>query len=159
MTSKRVVTALPGEQTISYTREFEAPAALVFRAHVEPGLVSKWIGPVGTELWMREWEARSGGAWSYVVVGEGGEWGFHGTFHEVTAPRRLVQTFEFEGRPEHPNLEILSFVDLDGGRCRLEGLSLFPTLADRDDMLSGMDGGMDENFDRLDALIDSGEIV
>lgn len=159
MTSKRVVTALPGEQTISYTREFEAPAALVFRAHVEPGLVSKWIGPVGTELWMREWEARSGGAWSYVVVGEGGEWGFHGTFHEVTAPRRLVQTFEFEGHPEHPNLEILSFVDIDGGRCRLEGLSLFPTLADRDDMLSGMDGGMDENFDRLDALIDSGEIV
>lgn len=159
MTNKRVVTAIPGDQTISYTREFEAPAALVFRAHTEPDLVSKWTGPAGTEVWMREWDARSGGAWSYVVVGKGGEWAFHGTFHEVTEPHRIVQTFEFEGHPEHPNLEILNFVDLDGGRCRLEGLSLFPTLKDRDDMLSDMDGGMDENFNRLDALFAAGEIA
>ena len=159
MSSKRVVIALPGEQTISFTREFEAPAALVFRAHTEPELVSKWTGPVGTEVWMREWDARTGGAWSYVVVGEGGEWGFHGSFHEVTAPSRIVQTFEFDGHPEHPNLEILNFVNLEGGRCRLEGLSLFSTLKDRDDMIADMDGGMDVNFDRLDALIASGEIA
>lgn len=159
MSSKRVVTALPGEQTVSYTREFEAPAALVFRAHTEADLVAKWTGPAGTEVRMREWDARSGGSWSYVVAGGGGEWAFHGTFHEVTVPRRIVQTFEFEGHPEHPNLEILNFVDLAGGRCRLEGLSLFPTLADRDDMLSDMDSGMDENFDRLDGLFASGEIA
>lgn len=160
MTSKRVVTALPGEQTITFTREFEAPAALVFRAHTEAELVGMWVGPVGTHVRMREWDARSGGSWSYVVVagGGGGEWGFHGTFHEVTAPSRLVQTFEFEGHPEHPNLEILNFIDLDGGRTRLEGLSLFPTLEDRDAMLSDMDSGMDENFDRLDALIAAGEL-
>ncbi|MBN9152230.1 MAG: SRPBCC domain-containing protein [Micrococcales bacterium] len=158
MASKRVVTALPGEQTISFTREFEAPAALVFRAHTEADLVAKWTGPAGTEVRMREWDARSGGAWSYVVAGGGGEWGCHGAFHEVTEPRRIVMTFEFEGHPEHPNLEILNFVDLDGGRCRLEGLSLFPTLADRDDMLSDMDSGMDENFERLDALIAAGEL-
>ncbi|MCC6271032.1 MAG: SRPBCC domain-containing protein [Microbacteriaceae bacterium] len=158
MPSKRVVSAPPGAQTISYTREFEAPAALVFRAHAQPGLVSKWTGPAGTEVWMREWDARTGGAWSYVVVGESGEWGFHGVFHEVTEPRRIVMTFEFEGHPEHPNLEILTFVDLEGGRCRVEGLSLFPTLKDRDDMLSDMDSGMDENFARLDALIAAGEL-
>ena len=159
MTSKRVVTALPGEQTITFTREFEAPAALVFRAHTVAELVAKWTGPAGTEVRMRQWDARSGGSWSYVVAGGGGEWAFHGAFHEVTEPRRIVQTFEFEGNPEHPNLEILNFVDLDGGRCRLEGLSLFPSLDDRDDMLSDMDSGMDENFERLDALFASGEIA
>ncbi len=159
MTSKRVVTALPGEQTISFTREFEAPAAVVFRAHIDPGLVSKWTGPAGTEVWMREWDARTGGAWSYVVAGDDGEWGFHGAFHEVTEPSRIVMTFEFDGNPGHPNLEILTFADLDGGRCRLEGLSLFPTLEDRDDMLSGMDSGMDENFNRLDSLIAAGELT
>lgn len=158
MSNTRVITTIPGEQSITFTREFEAPAADVFRAHTEPELISKWIGPVGTEVWMREWDARSGGAWSYVVAGKGGEWGFHGTFHEVTAPHRLVQTFEFEGHPEHPNLEILTFLNLEGGRCRLEGLSLFPTLEDRNDMLSGMDGGMDENFERLDGLIAAGEL-
>ena len=159
MSNKRTVTAVPGEHTITFTREFEAPAALIFRSYIEPDLVSKWTGPAGTEVWMREWDARTGGSWSYVVVGEGGEWGFHGTFHEVTAPRRIVQTFEFEGYPEHPNLEILTFVNLEVGRCRVEGLSLFPTVEDRDEMASGMDNGMDENFARLDALIASGEIV
>lgn len=160
MTSKRTVAALPGELTISFTREFEAPAALVFRAHTEKDLIGKWVGPAGTHVRMREWDARTGGSWSYVVAAGngGGEWGFHGTFHEVTAPSRLVQTFEFEGNPGHPNLEILEFVDLDGGRSRLLGLSLFPTLEDRDGMLSDMDSGMDENFDRLDALIAAGEL-
>ena len=158
MTSKRIVTARPGEQTISFTREFEAPAATVFRAHTEADLIGKWIGPAGTHVRMREWDARTGGCWSYVVAAGDDEWAFHGTFHDVTAPSRLVQTFEFEGNPGHPNLEILEFTDLDGGRCRLEGLSVFPTLADRDAMLADMDSGMDENFDRLDALIASGEL-
>ena len=158
MTSKRIVTARPGEQTISFTREFEAPAATVFRAHTEADLIGKWIGPAGTHVRMREWDARTGGCWSYVVAADADEWAFHGTFHEVTEPSRLVQTFEFEGNPGHPNLEILEFTDLDGGRCRLEGLSVFPTLADRDAMLADMDSGMDENFDRLDALIASDEL-
>jgi uncharacterized protein YndB with AHSA1/START domain len=160
MNNKREVIALPGELTISFIREFEAPAALVFRAHTEADLIGKWVGPAGTQVRMREWDARTGGCWSYVVAaGSGnGEWAFHGAFHEVTAPRRLVQTFEFEGNPGHPNLEILEFVDLDGGRSRLEGLSVFPTLADRDAMLSDMDSGMDENFDRLDGLIATGEL-
>lgn len=160
MTSKRTVAALPGELTISFTREFEAPAALVFRAHTEEDLVGKWVGPAGTHVRMREWDARTGGCWSYVVVaGSGnGEWAFHGTFHEVTTPSRLVQTFEFEGNPGHPSLEILEFVDLNGGRSRLEGLSVFPTLEDRDGMLADMDGGMDENFNRLDGLIAAGEL-
>jgi uncharacterized protein YndB with AHSA1/START domain len=158
MNNKRKVIALPGELTISFTREFEAPAALVFRAHTEADLVGKWVGPAGTHVRMREWDARTGGCWSYVVAAGNGEWAFHGAFHEVTAPSRLVQTFEFEGNPGHPNLEILEFVDLDGGRSRLEGLSVFPTLADRDAMLSDMDSGMDENFDRLDGLIATGEL-
>lgn len=158
MTSKRTVAALPGEQTISFTREFEAPAALVFRAHTEADLVGRWTGPAGTQVRIREWDARTGGCWSYVVVGTGGEWAFHGSFHEVTAPRRLVQTFEFEGDPGHPNLEILEFTDLDGGRSRLAGLSVFATLAERDAMLSDMDSGMDENFERLDALIAADEL-
>jgi uncharacterized protein YndB with AHSA1/START domain len=158
VTNERTVVAPPGELTIAFTREFEAPASFVFRAHTDADLVGRWVGPRGTEVRMREWDARTGGSWSYVVVGLGGEWAFHGTFHEVTEPSRLVQTFEFEGNPGHPNLEILEFVELPGGRSRLEGLSLFPTLADRDGMLADMDGGMDENFRRLDELIAAGEL-
>src|SRR6188508_3416299 len=144
MTNQRTVTINAGEQTIAFSREFEAPAARVFEAHTDAALVEQWIGPRGTQLTMRSWDARTGGSWSYVVAGKGGEWAFHGSFHEVTAPSRLVQTFEFEGEPGHPNLEVLTFTDLDDGRSRLDGQSVFVTVEDRDLMLSDMDGGLDE---------------
>ena len=153
MTHKRTVTAEAGEQTIGFSREFDAPAKAVFAAHTDPDLVPRWIGPPGTQLSMREFDARTGGCWSYVISGSSGSWAFHGSFHEVTEPSRIVQTFEFEGEPGHPNIEVLSFVDLADGRSRIDGLSVFLSVADRDAMLQGMDSGMDENFERLDLLL------
>jgi uncharacterized protein YndB with AHSA1/START domain len=158
MTNKRVVTARDGEQTIAFSREFEAPVSRVFQAHVDPKLLARWIGPRGTELTMREFDARTGGCWSYVIAsGNGGQWAFHGSFHEVTAPTRIVQTWEYEGDPGHPNLEVLDFVHLPEGRTRIEGLSVFVSVAERDAMLDDMDGGMDENFERLDDLLASSD--
>jgi uncharacterized protein YndB with AHSA1/START domain len=152
MTNQRTVTINAGEQTITFSREFEAPAARVFEAHMDPALVAQWIGPHGTQLTIREFDARTGGSWSYVVAGRGGEWAFHGSFHEVTAPRRMVQTFEFEGNPEHPSLEIFTFTDVGDGRSRIDGLSLFLSVEDRDAMLD-LDSGRDEDFERLDELL------
>ena len=159
MTNKRTVTAQAGQQTIEWSREFEAPAAAVFEAHTDSELVARWTGPRGTEVKMRHFDARTGGSWSYVVAGKDGEWAFHGSFHEVTAPSRLVQTFEFDGDPGHPNLEVLTFTDLDDGRSRLDGHSVFVTVEDRDLMLSGMDGGLDENFERLDELFAADDVA
>lgn len=153
MTNVRTVTATAGEQTISFSREFEAPARHVFEAHVDPALVARWIGPRGTSLTFRDWDARTGGSWSYVVAGLGGEWAFHGSFHEVTAPSRLVQTFEFDNEPGHPSLEVFEFVDLVAGRSRIDGLSVFLSVEDRDRVVDDLDKGRDEDFDRLDELL------
>jgi uncharacterized protein YndB with AHSA1/START domain len=153
MTNQRTIVAAPGTQTIAFSREFEAPAARVFEAHVDPDLVAQWIGPRGTQLTMRAFDARTGGSWSYVVAGGGGEWAFHGSFHEVTAPTRIVQTFEFEGDPGHPSLEVFGFVDLPGGRSRIDGLSLHLSVEDRDSVLGDLDTGRDEDFERLDDLL------
>ena len=100
---RRTVTITPGEQTIAFSREFDAPVARVFAAHVDAELVAQWTGPRGTDVRLRHFDPRTGGSWSYIVTGLGGEWGFYGSFHEVTAPRRIVQTFEYEGLPEHPS--------------------------------------------------------
>jgi uncharacterized protein YndB with AHSA1/START domain len=152
MTNQRTVTMNAGEQTIAFSREFEAPTARVFEAHIDAALVAQWIGPRGTQLTMREFDPRTGGSWSYVVAGRGGEWAFHGSFHEVTAPRRIVQTFEFEGNPEQPSLEIFTFTDIGDGRSRIDGLSVFPSVEDRDAMID-LDSGRDEDFERLDELL------
>jgi uncharacterized protein YndB with AHSA1/START domain len=152
MTNQRHVTITPGEQTISFTREFEAPAARVFAAHVDPDLIPRWIGPRGTTVEMRHFDPRSGGSWSYVVVAKDGRWPFHGSFHEVTAPSRIVQTFEYDDEPGHPNLDVLTFVDLPGGRSRIEGVTAYLSVADRDAQ-ADMDEGRDTDFDRLEELL------
>ncbi len=160
MTNRRTVTATAGGQSLAFSREFDAPAALVFRAHTEADIVARWTGPRGTTVRMRAFDARTGGRWSYVVeAAAGGSWAFFGSFHEVTAPSRIAQTWEYEGDPGHPTFEVLTFTDLDGGRSRLDGLSLFLSKDDRDAMLADMDGGMDENFKRLDELLAAGGVA
>lgn len=156
MAAQRTVTAPADQPTIEFTRDFDADVDRLFEAHVDPAQVAQWIGPRGTTLQMREFEARTGGRWSYLVTaGSGGSWGFFGSFHEVTAPSRIVQTFEFEGEPGQVSFEVLSFTDLGGGRSRLNGLSVFASLSERDAMLTDMDPARDEDFARLDELLAS----
>lgn len=153
-TPSRTVHAPAGEQSLTFEREFAAPVELVFRAHVDPDLFTRWVGPTGTEVRVEHFDARTGGAFHYVVVG-GGEWEFFGSYHEVTAPDRIVHTWEFANKPGRPTLETLRFVDLGDGRCRLEGRSLYTSPEHCAEMLAEDEagGGMDENFDRLDALL------
>ena len=153
MTNPRTIVAEPGTQSIAFSREFEAPAALVFEAHIDPSLVAQWIGPKGTRLELREFDARTGGAWSYIVVGETAQWAFHGSFHEVSAPNRIVQTWQYDDEPLQPSLEVFGFVDLPGGRSRIDGHSVFLSTAYRDEVLGDFDTGRDEDFARLDELL------
>ena len=51
------------------------------------------------------------------------------------------------------NLEFLTFEDL-GGRTRLRGRSICPNTEARDGLLSsGMEDGMREGYERLDAVV------
>jgi uncharacterized protein YndB with AHSA1/START domain len=129
----------------------------VFAAHTDPEQVARWIGPRGTSLTVREFDARTGGAWSYVVTApNGGSWAFHGSFHEVSSPHRLVQTWEFDDGPGNPCFEVLTFTDLGDGRSRLVGTTAFLTVEDRDGMLTDMEPAREEDFARLDELLASG---
>ena len=143
-----------GEQSLTFSREFDAPAALVFRAHVEPELFVRWMGPRGTSVDLDRFDASTGGAFRYHVVGDA-VYTFHGSYHQVSAPSRIVHTWEFEADPGRPTLESLTFVDLGGGRCRLEGLSVYTSAEHSAEMLGFDDRGegMDENFERLDELL------
>lgn len=154
------VTAEPGKQELFITREFDAPRDLVFKAFVDPKLYVQWIlGPRRMALTMRleRFEPRTGGSWRYIHKDkEGNEFGFHGSYHEVLAPERIIDTFEFEGLPEkgHASLETASFESLPEGRTRLTIHSVFQSVADRDGMIqAGMEEGLSDSFDRLEDLL------
>jgi uncharacterized protein YndB with AHSA1/START domain len=153
-TRETTITAEPGATTILITREFDAPVANVFRAHVEAALVKRWLGPRRLVMDIERWDCVTGGAYRYTHRDEDGEYRFYGSFHEVRPDERIVQTFTFEGFPDGVSLETLTFTDLGGGRTRLEGLSVLDSVETRDLVISsGMEVGVVEGYEQLDELL------
>ena len=92
------VTAEPGTPYIDFTREFDAPRDLLFRAHTDPELLVQWLGPRRLTMVIDRYDVEDGGKWRYIHRDQDGtEYGFHGVFHGTPSPDGLVQTFEFEG--------------------------------------------------------------
>ena len=50
MTHPTNINAIPHQPVIDITREFDAPAQDVFRAHVDPKLFAQWMGPRSTPM-------------------------------------------------------------------------------------------------------------
>lgn len=147
----------PDLPLVRIIREFDAPPAKVFRAHTDPELFAQWTGPNGTSIRIEHHDCRTGGSYRYFCLADGEEYGFKGTFHEVRPAELIVQTFAFEGAPDGVALERLTFTDLGDGRTRLTSTSLVDTFEGRDAFVaSGMDVGVREGYERLDALLAQG---
>lgn len=128
--NKTNLIAEPGKQEIVVIREFDAPRELVFKAFTNPQLYVQ-VGPRNLTVTLETFEPKSGGSWGYIHRDkEGNVYAFHGVNHEVTAPERIIGTFEFEGLPEpgHVTLESARFEALPGDRTRLTVQSVFHRL-------------------------------
>jgi uncharacterized protein YndB with AHSA1/START domain len=153
-TRETTITADPTTPTILITREFDAPPEKVFRAHVDPDLVKRWLGPRSLSIEIDRYDAQTGGAYRYTHRDDDDEYVFFGSFHEVRPDERIVQTFTYEGFPDAVSLETMTLVDLGNGRTRLENRSQFDSVESRDGMLSsGMEIGVREGFEQLDELL------
>ncbi|QKW36803.1 SRPBCC family protein [Actinomadura sp. NAK00032] len=157
MTTETTIEADPELPVIRMTRDFAATPGQLLRAHTDPELFARWVGPDGMTTRIDQWDARTGGSWRYAASGDGGEeYWFHGCFHEVR-PDRIVQTFTFEGEPDGVALETLWFEDLGDGRTRLRAQSLVDSFASRDAWLrSGMETGVNEGYAKLERMIADG---
>jgi uncharacterized protein YndB with AHSA1/START domain len=144
---------LPSDTEIVITRRFDAPAALVFRAYTTPELVQRWWG-FDTSVWkVCEIDLRVGGTWRYVIVEHDLEVGFHGEFHEISAPTRLVSTEVYEGMPDAAALDVVDFVEADGVTTMT--MTVQHSCKEHRDahIESGMEGGMQVSMDRLEDVV------
>ena len=151
--NKTTITAEPGKQEILITREFDAPRELVFKAFTDPKLYVQWLGPRRLTMRLEKFEPKTGGAYRYIHRDQdGNEYAFHGVYHEVLAPERIIDTFEFEGLPEkgHVALETARFEQLPGQRTKLSSQSVFQSVADRDGMLQA--GAKKESMNPMNAF-------
>jgi len=147
----------PEVPLVRIIREFGAPPDKVFRAHTDPELVARWLGPRSLEMRIDRYDCRTGGSYSYRQVTGQDEFGFHGSFHEVRPNELIVQTFTYEGEPDGVALERVIFTDLGDGRTRLTATSLVDSFAARDAFIaSGMEVGVREGYERLDEVLAAG---
>ena len=148
----------PKGPIIRITRDLRATPAQLMKAHTDPELYSRWVGPDDVPCTIIDWDARDGGSWRYVAVAGGDEHRFRGCFHTVSADK-IVQTFTWEGMPDQVSLETLSFEDLGDGTTRLHAQSLCDSFEARDGWLaSGMEVGVNDGYAAIDRLLESGEL-
>jgi uncharacterized protein YndB with AHSA1/START domain len=145
----------PSDREIRIERVFDAPRERVFAVYTDPALIPEWWGMRDSETIVDEMDPRTGGRWRFITRHpEHGESAFRGAYREVTAPERIVQTFEWEPMAGHVCVETATFEDLGDGRTKVTTVSIFHTTEERDGMLESMEGGVDETYQRLDELLE-----
>jgi uncharacterized protein YndB with AHSA1/START domain len=142
-----------GRQEVTITRLFDATPHMRFAAHTNPALLPRWWGLRALETTVESLEPRPGGLWRFLQSAlDGARHAFHGFFHLVEAPNRLVYTFEHEGTPGRVVLTDVRF-DVAGSRARLVQKLVYLSVEDRDAMVAaGMQSGLEESMGRLDEL-------
>ncbi|MEO6051547.1 MAG: SRPBCC family protein [Pyrinomonadaceae bacterium] len=156
MSNKTTITAEPRKLELYIIREFAAPRELVFRAYTEAERYEQWVGPKDLTMTIQKMDAVDGGSYEFTHERVGHKYTFHGVYHEVLAPERIIGTFEFDGLTEkgHVIMGTTKFEDLGNGRSRLVHQSVFQSVQDRDGMLqSGMERGVSDGYEKLDGLL------
>jgi uncharacterized protein YndB with AHSA1/START domain len=149
------IEADPTVPMIHIRRDFSATPDQLLRAHTDPELFARWIGPDGMQTEILAWDATDNGRWRYAGSDcDGNAQYFRGSFHTVS-PTKIVQTFTWEGMPDAVALETVTFEDLGDGRTRLHARSLCDSFEDRDLWISnsGMEVGVHQGYASLDRML------
>lgn len=153
--------SLPSDTEVMVTRDFAAPAALVFRAHTEPELMRRWLTAMpGWTMPVCEMDVRVGGKyrWRWRNDENGQEFGFFGEFTEISPPSKLVHTQiydpgEFGGDMGDGSLISVTLSERNGVTSMIWVMK-FKTKDARDAAMStGMTDGMEMSYGMLDGLV------
>jgi len=143
----------PTELEIVTIREFDAPIELVFDALTKPEHVSKWFAPFTCVMTECSIDLRVGGDYHMVFVTEDGkECSFRGTYLEIDAPTRTVETWRFDGWPDAEAVETVDLHETDGV-TKLTMSVAFRDKAGRAHMTKS--DGQEDSFNKLEDYLRS----
>jgi uncharacterized protein YndB with AHSA1/START domain len=151
-----------GDTHVVVTRKFAAPPEAVYRAHTEPALIQKWLlGPDGWTMPVCINEARPGGKIRYEWSNGAGR-GFYSTgeYVELVPFSRLVHVERMFLPDPTPDNHVVSTFMPDGSGTLMTMRMTLPDSATRAMMLaSGMEGGMEASYVRLETVIASSALA
>jgi len=155
MTTSKLEVIAPADEPIIITRRFfKATPALLFKMWTTPEHMKQWLGPRDLQMISCEVDLRVGGGYRYVHrAPDGTDYGFHGKYLEIDEPHRMVCTFVFEMFPQAEAVDTLTLEARDGGTL-VTTHSRHSSIEARNGHLNGgMEKGMSEGYERLDALV------
>lgn len=145
---------------ITIEREFAAIPEKVFRIFSEKDFVAKWWNPMGNAV-VEELDFKEGGKWSFSSDAEAGKITFHGFFHEISYPKRFVQTSEFDNLAEmigdrgHTVLAKYEFEPVGENHTKLKVTEVYMSVDDRDNAIaSDMEPGLTESYNKIDKVLE-----
>jgi uncharacterized protein YndB with AHSA1/START domain len=148
-----------GDRFVVATRRFAASPAEVYRAHMEPELLQKWLlGPDGWTMPVCVVEAKPGGAIRYEWSDGKGN-GFHltGEFVELDPPHRIVHVERMHLPDATPDNHVETTFAADGTGTLMTLRMTLPDRATREAMLAtGMEHGMEASYARLERVVGTG---
>ena len=108
------------DRELIFTRVFDAPRELVFKAWTDPRHLMQWWGPKGFTTSVYEMDVRPGGVWRLTMRGpDGVDYKNRIVFLEVVKPERLVYKHEPEKGSEPVSFETTVTFAEEGGKTRL----------------------------------------
>jgi uncharacterized protein YndB with AHSA1/START domain len=145
-----------GDQHVIVTRRFAATPELVYRAHIEPALLQKWLlGPDGWTMPVCICDPRPGGKIRYEWTNDAGH-GFHltGEFVALEPFSRIVHIERMHLPDPTPDNHVETRFTPDGAGTLMTMRMTVPNAEVRAAMLStGMDVGMEISYARLETMI------
>ena len=140
------------DNELAVTRNFDAPARLVFQAWTTPELMMRWWAPgsMGMVLVTCEMDARTGGSYKFefAMNGEKFPMAFVGKYLEVTPYSRIVWTNE-----EEPDGAVTTVTLTEtNGRTHLELVDRYPSKAALE-ASQGAEQALPEQFEQLDNVL------
>lgn len=145
------MSATLADDELLITRDFDAPAALLFTLWTDVAHFAKWMGPEGFDCPEAEIDLRVGGKYRGMIRSKDkGENWFGGAYREIEPPTRLVFTWKWD---EGPSAEVETLVTItfrehgDGKTTMTFHQSPFISVERRDSHV----GGWNSLFNKLAA--------
>jgi uncharacterized protein YndB with AHSA1/START domain len=125
------------DRELIFTRVFDAPRELVYKAWTDPRHLIQWWGPKGFTTSVYEMDVKPGGVWRLTMRGpDGREYKNRIVFIEVVKPERLVYKHDPEQGCEPVRFEVTVTFAKEGAKTRLTMRMLFPSTAALDHVVT-----------------------
>jgi uncharacterized protein YndB with AHSA1/START domain len=116
-----------------FTRVFDAPRELVFKAWTDPKHIAQWWGPKGFTTTIHDMDVRPGGVWRFIMHGpDGVDYKNRIVYLEIVEPERLVYKHDPEKGSEPVDFHVTVTFAEEDDKTKLTMHMLFPSAAARE---------------------------